>query len=138
MTATVDVCSLTAIQIIRAAPLFDRLVDAVLEYRSSQLPTRRTAAVQNRAELDAALRERLDWFFPRFRDLYFDLLRGQLGSDLSSVLEALQDERVQRFLRAVETMRPALLGRMQQLGREMAAALDASSFSACSGSTSAA
>jgi hypothetical protein len=59
-------------------------------------------------------------------------------ADLSPVLGALKDERVQRFLRALETMHPALLRSMQQLGREMANALEASGFSACNGSTSAA
>jgi hypothetical protein len=137
MTAALDVCSLTAIQIVRVAPLFDRLVDAVLDQRTSRLPSRRAPAAQDCAQLNA-LRERLDWFFPRFRDLYFDLLRAQLGSDLSSVLGALQDEDVQRFLRAVETLHPELQRRMQQLGSEMAAALDASSASAHTGSTSAA
>lgn len=129
MTAALDPCSRTAVQIIRVAPLFDRLVDAVLEQRTSPLPTDAMTGARDPARQDA-LRERLDWFFPRFRDLYFELLRTQLGADLPCVLGALQDEHVQRFLRAVETMHPALLRCMDQLGREMAVALDASSFSA--------
>lgn len=142
MTPIPDVSARAAIQITRAAPLFDHLVDAVLEHYTSRTPTRPAAAGNVLAKNDpiplAALRERLDWFFPQFRDLYFELLREQLGRDLSLVLGALQDERVQRFLRALETMRPALLRSMQQLGREMANALEASGVSACTGSTSAA
>lgn len=140
MTPIADVSARAAIQITRAAPLFDHLVDAVLEHRTSRVRTRPAAAgnaQSDAARLDA-LRERLDWFFPQFRDLYFELLREQLGPDLSIVLDALRDERVQRFLRALETMHPALLHALQQLGREMTHALEASDVSACSGSTSAA
>jgi hypothetical protein len=137
MTAISEVSPRAAIQITRAAPLFDRLVDAVLDHRTSRVSTRPATAGDDSAQL-AALRERLDWFFPQFRDLYFELLREQLGNDFSSVLGALEDERVQRFLRALERMRPALLSGMQQLGREMANALEASGFSACRGSASAA
>jgi hypothetical protein len=141
MTPITDVSARAAIQITRAAPLFDRLVDAVLEHRTSRATTSPAAAnplaQADPAQLDA-LRERLDWFFPQFRDLYFELLREQFGTDLSLVLGALKEERVQRFLRALDTMRPALLRGMQQLGREMTNALEASSVSACSGSTSAA
>jgi len=130
MTPIADVSARAAIQITRAAPLFDRLVDAVLEHRTSRATTRPAAATplaqNDPAQLDA-LRERLDWFFPQFRDLYFELLREQLGADLSPVLSAMKDERVQRFLRALDTMRPALLCSLQQLGREMTNALEASS-----------
>ena len=138
MTAISDVSARSAIQITRAAPLFDRLVDAVLEHRTSRVSTRPAAAGPNDPAQLAALRERLDWFFPQFRELYFELLREQLGADLSSVLDALKEERVQRFLRALEALHPALLSSMQQLGREMLVALEASQTSACSGSTSAA
>ncbi|HEU4576706.1 MAG TPA: hypothetical protein VFS67_00530 [Polyangiaceae bacterium] len=137
MTAICDVSARAAIQITRAAPLFDRLVDAVLDHRTSRVSTRPAAAGHDPAQL-VALRERLDWFFPQFRDLYFELLREQLGSDLSSVLGALKEEQVQRFLRALESMRPALLCGMQRLGREMSNALEASGFSAGAGSTPAA
>ena len=136
MTAALDSCSLTAIQIVRAAPLFDRLVDAVLEHRASRAPARGGPAGPEPGTLDR-LRERLDWFFPKFRELYFDLLREQLGPELPLVLSALQDERVQRFFRALEAMRPALLRSMQQLGGEMTNALAASELSAYSGSPSA-
>jgi hypothetical protein len=140
MTPIADVSARAAIQITRAAPLFDRLVDAVLEHHTSRArtsPAGAGSAARNAVRLDA-LRERLDWFFPQFRELYFERLREQLGPDLSPVLGALQDERVQCFLRALETMRPALLHSLQQLGREMTNALEASQVSACSGSTSAA
>lgn len=137
MTPVPDVSARAAIQITRAAPIFDRLVDAVLEHRTSCIPTRSAAAGHGAAPVEL-LRERLDWFFPQFRDLYFNLLCEQLGPELSPVLDALQEERVQRFLRSLESMHPALLRGMQQLGREMAAALEASEVSACNGSTSAA
>ena len=136
MTPIADLSARAAIQLTRASPLFDRLVDAVLEHRTSRATT--SPATAGSGPSGPVLRERLDWFFPQFRDLYFDLLREQLGPDLSPVLGALRDERVQRFLRALEAMRPALLQGMQQLGREMMNALEASGVSACTGSTSAA
>ncbi|MEO8184160.1 MAG: hypothetical protein ABI895_35520 [Deltaproteobacteria bacterium] len=126
MTALVDVCPQAAIQITRAAPLFDRLAGAVVEHRAS-LATHQCAGglVGTGSERDL-LRERLDWFFPKFRDLYFNLLRQHVGSDLPEVLAALSDETIQQYLRALEAMQPALLHCLEQLGQEMVSALESS------------
>ena len=126
MTPRVDVCPHTAIQITRAAPLFDRLAGAVVEHRSS-LSRHRIAAGSPCNDSDhVLLRERLDWFFPKFRDLYFNLLRQHVGSDLPDVLAALSDETIQRYLRALESMQPALLRCLEQLGQEMVSAIESS------------
>jgi hypothetical protein len=124
MTPRPHVCAQTAVQITRAAPLFDRLADAVVEHHSS-LPTHRIAdgAICS-GSAQTTLRERLDWFFPKFRDLYFNLLQQHVGSELSEVLTALSDETIQRYLRALESMQPALLHCLEQLGEEMVSALD--------------
>jgi hypothetical protein len=124
MTPLVDISAHSAIQITRAAPLFDRLAGAVVEHCSS-LSRHRIAAGLTCSESDHdLLRERLDWFFPKFRDLYFNLLRQHVGADLSEVLAVLSDERIQRYLRALESMQPALLHCLEQLGREMVSALE--------------
>jgi hypothetical protein len=125
MTHLPDTSARTAVQITRAAPLFDRLAEAVIEHHASLEASQRGAALGSRANarLDA-LRERLDWFFPQFRDLYFTLLHQHIGPDLPAVLHALNDESVQRYLRALEAMRPSLLRALQQLGREMSTSLD--------------
>jgi hypothetical protein len=126
---TANVCPQIAIQITRAAPLFDRLAGAVVEHRASLCRHQMASgSVCSGSEPDV-LRERLDWFFPKFRDLYFNLLRQHVGSDLPEVLAALNDEAVQRYLRALESMQPALLRCLEQLGQEMVSALSAYSDS---------
>jgi hypothetical protein len=126
MTPLVDITPHTAIQITRAAPLFDRLAGAVVEHRSTLSKHRMAAgSARNESEHDL-LRERLDWFFPKFRDLYFNLLRQHVGADLPEILAVLSDERIQQYLRALESMQPALLHCLEQLGREMVAALESS------------
>jgi hypothetical protein len=125
MTPSPDVSARTAIQITRAAPLFDRLAEAVVDHCASLDPAQRSAGQRQRGNADPdALRERLDWFFPQFRDLYFNLLRQHIGPDLPAVLRAVNDESVQRYLRAREAMQPALLRGMQRLGREMLSSLE--------------
>jgi len=125
MTDFPDPCARTAVQITHAAPLFDRLAEAVVEHHTSLDASQRGAALGSEANDRAdALRERLDWFFPQFRDLYFNLLLQHIGAELPAVLRALNDESVQRYLRALEAMRPALLRALQQLGREMSSSLD--------------
>jgi hypothetical protein len=118
-----DPSARTAIQITRAAPLFDRLAEAVVEHRSSLEASQRGQGSAAPPQLHV-LRERLDWFFPQFRDLYLNLLRQHIGPDLPAVLRALNDESVQRYLRALQAMQPALSHALQQLGREMSTSLD--------------
>jgi|SRR6185295_19792627 len=125
MTHLPEPCAQTAIQITRAAPLFDRLAHQVVEHRVSLELSQRGTPGGSRANVQVdALRERLDWFFPQFRDLYFNLLRQHIGPDLPAVLRALNDESVQRYLRALEAMRPALLHALLQLGQQMSISLD--------------
>ena len=126
MTPLVNVCPQTAIQITRAAPLFDRLVGAVVEHRASLATQQRAGGSLGTGSERDVLRERLDWFFPKFRDLYFKLLRQHVGSELPEVLAALSDETIQRYLRALESMQPALLHCLEQLGQEMVSALESS------------
>jgi hypothetical protein len=126
MTPLVKVCPQTAIQITRAAPLFDRLAGAVLEHRATLATQQRAGGSDCSGSEPHVLRERLDWFFPKFRDLYFNLLRQHVGSDLPEVLAALNDEPIQRYLRALESMQPALLHCLEQLGQEMVSALESS------------
>lgn len=124
MTPQAHISVRAAIQITRAAPLFDRLANAVVEHCAS-LPTQRIAdnSVCHGSAANV-LRERLDWFFPKFRDLYFNLLRQHVGAELPEVLAALSDDTIQRYLRALESMQPALLHCLEQLGQEMVSALE--------------
>lgn len=105
-----------AVQLTRAAPLFDRLVDHVLAEPSLFAP-------RGAAE-DPALRECLDRFFPEFRRLYGRLLLEHLGpSDAPAVLSALKQESVQRYLRALRDMEPQLCAGLNELGEAMTHAL---------------
>jgi len=122
MSKTREVSARSAVQVTRAAPHFDRLVDAVLaEWDSSGSPGSGRRAVNARVENQR--RERLDWFFPEFLDLYFGLLREYLGPDLMRVLTALGDDWVQLYFRRMQAMQPDFVFRMQQLGCRMAASL---------------
>ena len=125
MTPILDVSARAAIQITRAAPLFDRLAAAIVEHCASLDSSQPSATSRVRANADPdALRGRLDWFFPKFRDLYFNLLGQHIGPDLPAVLGALNDESVQCYLRALESMRPALERGLQQLGQDMLTSLE--------------
>jgi hypothetical protein len=109
-----EVSAGAAVQITRAAPMFDHLVEAVLAERTPE---------GKPAVAGGALRERLDWFFPEFRELYFQLLREHLGADLTRVLSALSDDSVQLYFRSLQSMQPELRERLQRLGQRMASAL---------------
>ena len=69
----------------------------------------------------AELRERLDAFFPEFRQLYGGLLVKHIGPErLPEVLAALDDEAVQLYFRALQAMEPELVGGLQSLSKRMA------------------
>jgi hypothetical protein len=115
MMTDIEMTSRTAVQITRAAPLFDHLVDTLLQ--ESTLPEHGQASDQ---AMQSALREQLDGHFPEFRRLYFTLLRKHVGPSLPLVLSALNDELVQRYFKALKAMEPDLMAGLQQLARKMA------------------
>jgi hypothetical protein len=115
MMTDIEMTSRAAVQITRAAPLFDHLVDMLLEdsvAHSHGQPT-------DQARL-SALREQLDAHFPEFRRMYFTLLRKHVGPSLPLVLAALNDELVQRYFRALKSMEPDLMAGLQKLSEQMA------------------
>jgi hypothetical protein len=120
-----------AVRVTRAAALFDRLVATLLAHLepAGQEPD---MASQEGASLDpgahAELRERLDAFFPEFRQLYGSLLVKHIGArSLPSVLEVLHSEAVQVYFRALQAMEPELIGGLQQLTKRMAVVASAGS-----------
>lgn len=109
-----------AVQITRAAPLFDRLADhLVAQLRESYAQEDAEQALAQRADL-GALREKLDAFFPEFRRLYGGLLVKHLGPERAPrVIAALNDESVQLYFRAVQSMEAELQRALERLGERM-------------------
>ena len=137
MTTDSDMMARTAVQITRAAPLFDQLVNVLLPHRHDEIAGWSAAEGGKRdptaAEL-SALRERLDGYFPEFSRLYLTLLRQHLGPNLPVVLAALSNEFVQTYFRALASMEPELISALQKLADKMAletpAGSDRSGFAA--------
>lgn len=108
----------TAVRVTRAAALFDRLLATLLAHAAEAAP----------APEQAELRERLDAFFPEFRQLYGGLLVKHIGArSLPSVLAALDAEAVQVYFRALQAMEPELLEGLQLLTQRMTIVAAASS-----------
>jgi hypothetical protein len=111
-----------AVQVTRAAPLFDRLADTMVARVEDRLPERHDESL--RAQALRALRERLDAFYPEFRMLYGGLLVKHLGPEQAPrVLAALEDDSVQHYFRAVHEMQPELWGGLERLADRMALAV---------------
>ena len=111
-----------AVQVTRAAPLFDRLADTMVARVEDRLPERHDESL--RAQALRALRERLDAFYPEFRMLYGGLLVKQLGAEQAPrVLAALEDDSVQHYFRAVHEMQSELWGGLERLADRMALAV---------------
>ncbi|MEO8178969.1 MAG: hypothetical protein ABI895_09070 [Deltaproteobacteria bacterium] len=127
-TTNIGVSAEAAVQVTRAAPLFDRLADNLVARTGDRIHNRQQAdEVSKHAEL-RALRERLDAFFPEFRLLYGSLLVKHLGTEQAPrVLAALEDDRVQRYFRALQDMQAELLGGLERLADRMALAAQLSS-----------
>lgn len=123
MTTNKDMMARTAVQLTRAAPLFDHLVNVLLPQRpdaSAGSPTPEGARQDPTAAELSAVRERLDGYFPEFSQLYLTLLRQHVGPDLPAVLAALSNELVQTYFRAVAAMESELIAALQKLGEKMA------------------
>jgi hypothetical protein len=127
-TTNIGASAEAAVQVTRAAPLFDRLADTLVARTSDRIRNRQqTDEVSKHAEL-RALRERLDAFFPEFRLLYGSLLVKHLGTEQAPrVLAALEDDCVQRYFRALQDMQAELLGGLERLADRMALAAQLSS-----------
>ncbi|HEU4583624.1 MAG TPA: hypothetical protein VFS67_35440 [Polyangiaceae bacterium] len=111
-----------AVQVTRAAPLFDRLADTMVARVEDRLPERHDESL--RAQALRALRERLDAFYPEFRMLYGGLLVKHLGAEQAPrVLAALEDDSVQHYFRAVHEMQSELWGGLERLADRMALAV---------------
>jgi hypothetical protein len=119
-TLNVSLTAEAAVQVTRAAPLFDRLADHLVERLRERLERR--AALDpslEHAEL-SALRERLDGFFPEFCALYGGLLVKHLGAESPRVIAALRDDSAQLYFRALQAMQAELWGGLERLGDRMA------------------
>jgi len=122
-TTNIHATAEAAVQVTRAAPLFDRLADTLVARTGDRIQNRQeSAGVSKHAEL-RALRERLDAFFPEFRLLYGSLLVKHLGTEQAPrVLAALEDDSVQRYFRALQDMQAELFGGLERLADRMALA----------------
>jgi hypothetical protein len=110
-----------AVQVTRAAALFDRLAENLIEQLSARLLRREPDAEWRQAQL-RQLRERLDAFFPEFRQLYGGLLIKHLGQESARVIAALQEESAQQYFRAVQAMQAELQGGLERLCDRMSLA----------------
>jgi hypothetical protein len=110
-----------AVQVTRAAALFDRLAENLIEQLSTRLQRREQDADSLQAQL-RQLRERLDAFFPEFRQLYGGLLVKHLGLESARVIAALQEESAQQYFRAVQAMQAELQGGLERLCDRMSLA----------------
>lgn len=114
----------TAVQVTRAAPLFDRLADTMLARVEDRLQCREQNDESLRGQALRALRERLDAFYPEFRQLYGELLLEHLGAEQApGVLAALEHDSVQHYFRALHEMQSELWGGLERLAERMALAV---------------
>lgn len=110
-----------AVQVTRAAPLFDRLADNLVSQVDANLTSHGAGAPPEKSSQLASLREQLDGFFPEFRQLYGGLLVKHIGEERAPVvLAALSDETIQVYFRALKAMEPELIGGLQSLHERMA------------------
>jgi len=117
MTDDQAAAAAAAVRVTRAAALFDRLIATLLAQLEPEAPAGQSSPPAGQAEL----RERLDAFFPEFRQLYGGLLVKHIGARcLPSVLAALDSEAVQIYFKALQAMEPELIGGLQSLTRRMA------------------
>jgi len=122
-TTNIHATAEAAVQVTRAAPLFDRLADTLVARTGDRIQNRQESdGLSKHAEL-RALRERLDAFYPEFRMLYGTLLVKHLGTEQAPrVIAALEDDCVQRYFRALQDMQAELLGGLERLADRMALA----------------
>jgi hypothetical protein len=121
-TLNIHLTAEAAVQVTRAASLFDRLADHLVQQLLARLEYRAEAGSASAPAELAALRERLDSFFPEFRQLYGGLLVKHLGAESARVIAALQGDCAQRYFRALQEMQPELVGGLERLGDRMALA----------------
>ena len=113
-----------AVQVTRAAPLFDRLAETMVARVEDRLQRRSQNDESLRAQALRALRERLDAFYPEFRMMYGGLLVKHLGAEQApQVLAALEDDSVQHYFRALHEMQYELWGGLERLADRMAMAV---------------
>lgn len=110
-----------AVRVTRAAALFDRLADDLVEQLRRRLERSERSAAQRTEQL-RRLRERLDAFFPEFRQLYGGLLLEHLGHDGERVIAELQNDTAQRYFRAVQAMQGELQRGLERLSDRMSLA----------------
>jgi hypothetical protein len=122
-TINIHVTAEAAVQVTRAAPLFDRLADTLVARIRERLEGRWESDTGSTLAELRALRERLDAFFPEFRMLYGGLLVKHLGPEQAPhVIAALEEDSVQRYFRALQDMQAELLGGLERLADRMALA----------------
>ena len=113
-----------AVQLTRAAPLFESLAETMVARVEGRLQSSAREDEPLRAQVLRALRERLDTFYPEFRMLYGGLLVKHLGAEQAPrVLAALEDDSVQDYFRALHEMQSELWGGLECLADRMALAL---------------
>ena len=113
------------VQLTRAANIFDRVADGLV----AQVRAAMAVPAQADAEIEqefAALRAKLDAFFPEFRELFGSLLVRHVGQEhLPAVLAGLSTEPAQHYLRAASKIDEEMQAQMAQLSQSMLAAVQA-------------
>jgi hypothetical protein len=113
------------LRITRSASIFDEVANLLVRRirLALQVPSRADADTEAQFQ---SVREKLDGFFPRFREMYARLLATHLEGDLSAVVDSLRGEAVQRYFAASPDIDRALSMSLQQLAMEMVQSVYAS------------
>jgi hypothetical protein len=119
MKTDFDSAARAAVQITRAAPLFDQLVDVLLSHAAlAACASNPKDGAAHQARLRAT-RDRLDAHYSEFQGLYFQLLRKYIGERLPAVLDALNNDLVQVYIKAQKSMEHELISELERLAEKM-------------------
>lgn len=120
MNPDIEGAARAAVQITRAAPLFDQLVDMLLTQAALASDAGHPLHDAARQAHLRAAREQLDAHYPEFQRLYYELLHKHLDRQLPAVLAALNSELVQTYFKAQKAMEAELIDELQRLAEKMA------------------
>jgi len=121
-SVSIQSAAITAVQLTRAATIFDRIANGLVER------VRQALGVPDRLDEDieqelVGLRAELDEFFPEYQQLFGGLLLEHIGREHApSVLAALSGEAIQRYFRAAPEIDAELQALFAELVRQMSLA----------------
>ena len=120
----VDACSLEhdAVRLTHATKLFDATAEHLL-WRLRVAMYIPSVADESTEREFLRLREKLDDYFPEFRELFGGLLVERLGAHAADVLRGLAGEELQLYFQASDRIRRDVEAGLNELSRAMQAAV---------------